>query len=76
VSDIDTGRFYVLLDELRRWLRGPRELLVCNRLSGWPLHGVYFFFETGEYRRDGRHPRVVRVGTHGLGKENPSSATL
>ena len=76
VGEIDYSRFYELLDDLSRRLGGPRELLACGPFTGWPLHGVYFFFETGEYRRDGQYLRVVRVGTHGLNIENPSNATL
>jgi len=66
VRDVDADRFYALLDDLCQQLGGPRQLLACDRFSGWPLRGVYFFFETGEYRREGRDPRVVRVGSHGL----------
>jgi hypothetical protein len=41
----------------------------------WPGKGVYFFFETGEIRREsGIGPRVVRVGTHALASS--SRATL
>ena len=45
--------FYELLGELEGGL-------------GWPKRGVYFFFEPGELREDGRTPRGDRVGTHGL----------
>jgi hypothetical protein len=76
VKDVDTDRFYALLDELRQQLGGTRQLLACDRFSGWPLQGVYFFFETGECRRQDGYPRVVRVGTHALDTENPSAATL
>lgn len=76
MRDIDTSRFYALLDDLRQQLGGPRQLLASDRLSGWPLQGVYFFFETGEYRGDGRCPRVVRVGSQGLNADKPSAATL
>jgi hypothetical protein len=76
MRDIDTGRFYALLDDLRQQLGGPRRLLASDRFSGWPLQGVYFFFETGEYRRERRCPRVVRVGSQGLNADKPSDATL
>lgn len=76
MRDVDADRFYALLDDLCQQLRGPRQLLACDRFSGWPLRGVYFFFEIGEYRREGRDPRVVRVGSHGLNAENPGNATL
>jgi hypothetical protein len=57
--------FYGLLDELAARVGGPRRLAECSKTTGWPQRGVYFFFEPGEVRRDGR-PRVVRVGTHAL----------
>jgi hypothetical protein len=60
----DTDRFYALMDELSARVGGPRILRDCTS-SGWPSHGVYFFFEDGEVRLDGS-PRVVRVGTHAL----------
>lgn len=72
----DRGRFYALLGELHDQLGGPRQLLACDACTGWPLQGVYFFFEAGECRREGRGSRVVRVGTHALKIENPSAATL
>lgn len=61
----DVERFYRSLDDLRRALGGPRRLCESDAKSGWPSHGVYFFFEPGEMREEGA-PRVVRVGTHGL----------
>lgn len=60
----DTDRFYALMDELSTRVGGPRMLSDCTS-SGWPTHGVYFFFENGEVRLAGS-PRVVRVGTHAL----------
>jgi hypothetical protein len=61
----DTDEFYVLLDELARKVSGPRLLRDCTGDSGWPSHGVYFFYESGELRPNGTD-RVVRVGTHAL----------
>jgi hypothetical protein len=29
--------------------------------------GIYFFFEEGELREDGKERRVTRVGTHAVG---------
>ena len=52
---------------------GPRQLREARSSTGWPRDGVYFFFEPGEFRRNGT-PRVVRVGTHGL--QSTSKATL
>jgi hypothetical protein len=34
---------------------------------------VYFFFEDGENRVDGRTPRVVRIGTHALNARSQST---
>ena len=46
---------------------GPRHLRSCHAGTGWPLRGVYFFYENGEPRSGtGIGPRVVRIGTHGL----------
>jgi hypothetical protein len=54
-------------------VHGPRRLRDCHATDGWPPHGVYFFFEPGEVRADGR-ARVVRVGAHAL--TATSKATL
>ena len=56
-------RFYELLDQVHK--KCPRR--VFGELSSkmpLPQQGVYFFFEPGEYREDGKSPRVVRIGTH------------
>jgi len=60
-----TGRFCQALDQLAENLGGPRCLRDCRVADGWPRQSVYFFFEPGEVRADGRD-RVVRVGTHAL----------
>jgi hypothetical protein len=62
----DIGCLYQLLDRLRERLGGYRYLGECNGHMEWPQRGVYFFFETCEYREIGRDLRVVRVGTHAL----------
>ena len=64
---------YSLLDEVARRCGGPRRLAECHGQMGWPRRGVYFFFEPGESREESSHPRVARVGTHGL---RPSKSTL
>ena len=69
----DTDEVYVLLDELACRVGGPRLLRDCIGDSGWPSHGVYFFYESGELRPNGTG-RVVRVGTHAL--TEASQATL
>lgn len=64
---------YGALANLERRVGGKRQLSECNGQMDWPRRGVYFFFETGEYREDGVTSRVVRVGTHAL---KPSRSTL
>jgi hypothetical protein len=59
-------RLYGAIDRLRDRVGGARTLAAADGRSGWPSHGVYLFFEDGEYREDGRELRVVRVGTHAL----------
>jgi len=60
------NHFYGLLRDLEDGLGGRRTLGECHGRMGWPRRGVYFFFEPGEFREDGRTSRIVRVGTHGL----------
>lgn len=62
----DLDRFYALLGELGERLGGPRWLSECHGRMSWPSRGVYFFFESGEFRINSSLPRVVRVGTHAL----------
>lgn len=62
----DLDRFYAILDTLLARLGGYRYLRGATARSGWPERGVYFFFEDGELREDGRSLRVVRVGTHAV----------
>lgn len=57
---------YLLLADLREKQGGYRFLRSAHGRTDWPRHGVYFFFEPGEMREDGRTPRVTRVGTHAL----------
>ena len=76
MRDPDTARFYALLGELDHQLGGPRRLRCCTADSGWPLNGVYFFFEDGEGRTAGKGPRVVRVGTQAVKTTTPSRRTL
>lgn len=61
----DLARFYRILADLGRTL-GRWQLKNCNGRMKWPARGVYFFFETGEWRADGATLRVVRVGTHAV----------
>lgn len=64
----DLDRFYKVLARLQSKLGGYRYLGSCGGDESWPPQGVYFFFEPGQTREDGRTPRVVRVGTHGVSK--------
>jgi hypothetical protein len=63
-------RFYEILRELDDRLGGCRQLFECDDKMGWPKRGVYFFFENGEERTNGRELRVVRVGTHALKQDS------
>ena len=54
--ECDLDRLYTVLDEASG---GPVLFSDCQAVPAAP--GVYFFFEQGEVRRNGR-PRVVRVG--------------
>ncbi len=65
---------YDILAELEHAVGGCRQLSACSSKDGWPDKGLYFFFEPGEVRHDGRSPRVVRVGTHAV--SSGSKATL
>ncbi len=70
----DLVRFYTLLDRLKQHLGGTRTPAEFAALRDWPERGVYFFFEPDEIRREsGFRPRVVRVGTHGLGTGSRST---
>lgn len=61
----DISRFYQIIDDLEQRTGGKRYLKDCDGKMGWPQRGVYFFFEDGELRENGRM-RLVRVGTHAL----------
>lgn len=50
------------------------DLRSCRRTDIAARRGVYFFFDPAEARRgSGTGPRVVRVGTHGLGAGGKST---
>jgi hypothetical protein len=63
-SELDD--FYSILGELRERVGGYRRLAECDGRIKWPRCGVYYFFEDGELRDDGKSLRVIRVGTHAL----------
>jgi len=70
----DLKRFYDILRDLKEKLGGTRKLADCSSKCGWPLRGVYFFFEQGEMRSDsGAGLRIVRVGTHALTANSKST---
>lgn len=67
-------RFYALLERHRERVGGSRTLAGSRACSALPNRGVYLFFEPREPRHEsGRGPRVVRVGTHGLGVSSRST---
>ena len=66
-------RFYGLIERLGATVSGFRRLRRCSGRDGWPLSGVYYFFDQRESRGDGSGSRVVRVGTHGLTPGSGSS---
>jgi len=64
------AQFYQILEQLQFKVGGFRRLADSHGRMGWPTRGVYFFFERGELRDDGRTPRVVRVGTHAVSRNS------
>ena len=64
----DIEYFYSLISDLKDRIGGYHYLSECNGRMNWPRRGVYFFFEPGEFRKDGKELRVVRVGTHAVSK--------
>jgi hypothetical protein len=70
----DLQRFYAVLDRLAQRIDGARTLATAGSTRDLPRRGVYLFFEPHEVRREsGTGPRVVRVGTHGLGAGSKST---
>lgn len=65
------NHFYDILMELQS-KTGTRILDTCNIRMEWPQQGVYFFFEPGEMRDNGKQMRVVRVGVSKY-SESPQS---
>ena len=72
-KEIDLDRFYHSIAKLESAVGGKRLLSNCNGEQKWPRRGVYFFFETGEYRSKGSEPRIVRVGTHGVSRDSKTT---
>lgn len=65
------NHFYDFLTELQS-KTGTRTLATSNIYMEWPQQGVYFFFESGEMRDNGKQMRVVRVGVSKY-SESPQS---
>jgi len=64
--------FYNLINELREVLGGYRYLTYFTKNTDITSHGVYFFFEQGEYRKNLDELRITRVGTHAVSKNSGS----
>lgn len=59
-------QLYALWERIQADCGGRRSLADPQTRTACPPAGVYFFFEPGEQRDDGRTLRVVRVGTHAI----------
>ena len=63
----DLSRFYEIIEELKKRQGGMLSFEAAERRQLQKVKGIYFIFEAGEWRGGGEaHPRVVRVGTHGV----------
>ena len=62
----DINRFYDALRRLEQGVDGKRLLGECTGRGKWPQKGLYFFFESGEFRSKSKEERIVRIGTHGV----------
>jgi len=72
---LDLKRFYSIIDSLEKKNIQKKLLLNSNGRQKWHDRGVYFFFESNQYRiESGEGLRITRIGTHAL-KEN-SQTTL
>jgi hypothetical protein len=70
---VDLEELYQQLWRIESHLGGRVALSQLGKDVALPSKGVYFFFEPGELRTDGK-PRIVRVGTHAVSAG--SKATL
>lgn len=65
--------FYALLGKLKHG-QGKRVLKDCRGNMSWPRRGVYFFFESNEFRTTAvEQKRVVRIGTHSVSEGSKST---
>lgn len=72
VADLD--RFYSLLFRLESFPRQGLQLNTYGRETAFPVRGVYFFREFGEYRSSKPSvARIVRVGTHAVSAASKST---
>lgn len=70
----DANHFYQLIGGLETRLGGMRQLRHCHGRMGWPKRGVYFFFNNNEFRtNESGQLRVVRIGTHAVGRGSKST---
>lgn len=70
----DLNRFYILLKKLREGLGGEVLLSQADGKRNWPEKGVYFFFESNEFRKTSPFERrVTRIGTHAISKGSKST---
>lgn len=66
--DRDVERLYQALRRLESGVGGKRVMSQCTGRQQWPDSGIYFFFEPEESRTNTTERRVVRVGTHRVGR--------
>jgi len=80
----DLVHFYSLMDELEQKLGGAKKLYDCKQGIDWPVWGIYFFREEGEFRcltslathqlhTTNRKLRITRVGRHNISRYSGSN---
>jgi hypothetical protein len=70
----DLERFYSLLSRLETFACQGLQLATYSGKTAFPVRGVYFFRESGEYRSSNPSiARVVRVGTHAVSAASKST---
>ena len=71
---IDLERFYTFLSQLEELEHQGQRLESYSSRSPFPLRGVYFFREPGEYRFSKPNTyRIVRIGTHAVSANSKST---
>lgn len=72
--DADLDRFYTILARLEASEQQGLRLTEYTGRSPFPVRGVYFFRERGEYRLSKANSlRIVRVGTHAVSLNSKST---